>query len=225
MQERLVISLCIWNTNNLSIWVKQSGTRDLELAYKMKRKGREARGSSPVLFSHSGSSHPTGSISSQKGEGWSPFQCSDSCSAADLSARCWSQGICCSGKPETLEQSSESQTATAFAGGSEILQAWCCLRGDWHDADGQQANSFQKPDLSQHYKFLCSSSSWGLLHCSLPSDSLRYHMPIKQRISACRLLTQPMLDTTVSQIQMCASNKTRPWALPHTQKEEDSSVM
>lgn len=178
----------------------------------MKRKGREARGSCSVLFSHSGSSHPTGSISGQKGEGWSPFHCSDPCSVAglleprnmllkkarDIGAR---QGITrrdciCPGQP--------SCSLGALLEGTDTMQM------------GSKQTASKNLDRSQLCKLHCSFSSPWFLHCSLPSDSIRYCMLTKQRISAYHILTQLTLDTTVGQIQMAASSKIRPWALPHT---------
>lgn len=173
----------------------------------MKRKGKEARESSPLLFCHNGSRHPTGNISGQGGEGWSALYFSDPCSVEDLSAGCYSQRKRCSKKSGTLELSTESQNTTVSALGSN---------GDWYDADGQQTNCFQTSYCSQRCKLHCSFSSPRFLHCSLPSDSIRCHMLTKQRISTYHLLIQPMLDTTVGQIQIAASNKTQPRALPHT---------
>lgn len=132
-------------------------TELIELEWKMKRKGKEARESSPLLFCHNGSRHPTGNVSGQSGEGWSPHRFSDPCSVEDLSAGCYSQRICCSRKSETLELSGESQHETVSSLGSNppglVLSLkrliWC--RG--------AANGFQTPYCSQHCKLPYSFSS------------------------------------------------------------------
>lgn len=54
-----------------------------------------------------------------------------------------------------------------------ILQAWCCLWGDWNDTGGWWANSFQNPASSQHCKLHCLFSASWFLHCSLPFDLIR----------------------------------------------------
>lgn len=64
--------------------------------------------------------------------------------AAEESLRRWSEAV--------------NHTPWLHLHWAAILQAWCCLWGDWHDADGQQANNFQNLDLSQHCKLHCSFS-------------------------------------------------------------------